>query len=145
MTVDLGQHAIAELITTLTSDFDLRVPDAVRFAEETRVVPFVHRRSRFPLDIILAGPGLEEQFFAGTTEREIGGVRVPVVSAEDLVAMKVLAGRPTDLDDVAAVARAYRPGLDLTRVRATLRLLETSLDRRDLVSTLDRVIAGGPG
>ena len=51
-----------------------------------------------PLDVILAGPGLEDQFFAGATERMVGDVRVPVVCAEDLVAMKILAGRPTDLE-----------------------------------------------
>jgi predicted nucleotidyltransferase len=94
-----------------------------------------------PLDVVLAGPGLEDQFFAGARERLIGDVRVPVVSAEDLVAMKVLAGRARDLDDVAAVARVHRDDLDLEKVRRTLRLLEDALDRRDLVSELERVVA----
>jgi len=35
-------------------------------------------------------------------------VHVPVVSAEDLVVMKVLAGRPKDEEDVVAVALAYQ-------------------------------------
>jgi len=95
-----------------------------------------------PLDIILAGPGLEEQFLAGATERLIGDVRVPVACAEDLVTMKVLAGRPRDLDDVAAIARAHRDNLDLEKIRGTLRLLERALDRRDLLSALERIVGG---
>ena len=50
--------------------------------------------SRMPLDLVLAGPGLEEQFFARATERPVGDVVVPVVSVEDLVAEleRVIAG-----------------------------------------------------
>jgi hypothetical protein len=140
VTIDLGPRTIPDLVAALAGDFDVRVADPVRFAEETRVLPFVHRPSRMPLDVILAGPGLEEQFFAGATERLIGETRVRVVSAEDLVAMKVLAGRPTDLEDVAAVVRAHRDDLDLQKVRGTLGLLETALDRRDLLDAFQRVV-----
>jgi hypothetical protein len=140
VTVDLGHRSFAELVAALAPDFDTRIVDPVRFAEETRVLPFVHRVSRMPLDVILAGPGLEEQFFAGATERLIGDVRVPVACAEDLVAMKILAGRPRDLDDVTAIARVHRDDLDLEKIRGTLRLLERALDRRDLLSALERIV-----
>ena len=143
VTVDLGGRSSPELISALAeADFELRVADIGGFVEATRVLPFVHRASRIPVDVVLAGPGLEEQFFAGAEERVVGDARVPVVCAEDLVAMKVLAGRPRDLDDVAAIARVRRHDLDLGRIRATLRLLEGALDRRDLVSELERVVAG---
>jgi hypothetical protein len=33
------------------------------FIERTRVVPLVHTVSALPLDVVLAGPGLEDQFF----------------------------------------------------------------------------------
>jgi hypothetical protein len=69
---------------------------------------------------------------------------VPVVSAEDLVAMKILAGRPRDMDDVASIVRARRD-LDVEAIRGTLRLLERALDRADLVAELERVIAGSGG
>jgi hypothetical protein len=142
VTVDLGKRSVPELVTALAAaGFELRIPDAGRFAEATRVMPFVHRASRLPLDVVLAGPGLEEQFFAGAQERLVGDVRVPVVCAEDLVAMKVLAGRPRDLDDVGAIARVRRDDLDLDRIRVTLRMLERALDRSDLVSELERVVA----
>ena len=141
VTVELGPHSSAALVDALTrAGFDLRVPDVAGFVEATRVLPFVHRRSRMPVDVVLAGPGLEEQFLARAEEREIGGARIPVASAEDLVAMKVLAGRGRDLEDVEAIVR-IRPDLDLSRIRGVLRLLEMALDRGDLVSEIERVVA----
>lgn len=142
VTVDLGARSSRELVDALVREgFALRVTDAAGFVEATRVLPLVHVSSRMPLDLVLAGPGLEEQFFARASERLVGGVRVPVVSAEDLVAMKILAGRPRDMEDVAGVIRARRD-LDVESIRDTLRLLERALDRADLVVELDRVLAG---
>jgi hypothetical protein len=141
VTVDLGARSSRELVAALAREgFGLRVADAGGFVEATRVLPLVHLASRMPLDLVLAGPGLEEQFFTRGTERLVGRVRVPVVSAEDLVAMKVLAGRPRDLEDVAAIVRAHRD-LDVEGTRSTLRLLERALDRADLVVELERILA----
>jgi hypothetical protein len=141
VTVDLGGRPTRELVSGLTAaGFDLRLADATGFVEATRVLPFVHRASRIPVDVVLSGPGLEERFFAGVKERVVGETRVPVVAAEDLVAMKVLAGRPRDADDVAAILRARRSDFDLRRVRTTLGLLEAALDRRDLLSEFDRLL-----
>jgi len=141
VTVDLGARSSAELVDSLAeAGFDLLVGDVAGFVETTRVLPFVHRASRIPVDVVLAGPGIEDQFFAGVEERIVGEARVPVAAAEDLVAMKVLAGRARDLDDVAAIIRARRGNLDVPRIRATLGLLESALDRRDLRSELDRLI-----
>jgi hypothetical protein len=69
---------------------------------------------------------------------------MPVVSAEDLVAMKILDGRPRDMEDVASIVRARRD-LDVEAIRGTLRLLERALDRADLLTELERVIAGMGG
>jgi hypothetical protein len=145
VTVELGARSSRDLVDGLsTVGFELRVSDVDGFVEATRVLPLVHRRSRMPLDIVLAGPGLEEQFLARVTVRRVGDTPVPVVSPEDLVAMKILAGRPRDLEDVTSIVRARRD-LDLHQIRATLGLLERALDRGDLVTELERVISGTGG
>ena len=141
ITLDLGDRSSRDVVDALAAaGFELRVADAAGFVEATRVLPFVHRASRMPVDVVLAGPGLEDQFFAGTQERVVGEARVPVVSAEDLVAMKVLAGRARDVGDVEAILRVRGDALDLHRIRTTLGLLEAALDRRDLMSELDRML-----
>ena len=93
-----------------------------------------------PVDIVLAGPGLEEQFMRRRRRRTVDGVRVYVASPEDVVVMKVLAGRPKDAEDVVAILAAQR-GLDLRRVRQTLSALERALDQGDLRSRLEELLA----
>lgn len=142
VTVALGERGVAELVAALnTTGFEARVPEPAAFAETSRVLPVVHRPTRMPADVVLAGPGLEERFLAQAEVRTIEDVVVPVASASDLVVMKVLAGRPQDLDDAIAVLRAQGDGLDAARARATLREVERALDRRDLVAAFDRARA----
>lgn len=142
-TVDLGpQHDTTDLVRALdAAGFDLAVADVAGFVETTRVVPLVHRKTRMPVDVVLSGPGLEELFFSRVEHRAVAGTTVPVVAAEDLIAMKLLAGRSKDLDDALAIVIGQGDGLDMTQVRQTLRLLERALDRRDLEVELDRVLA----
>ena len=64
-----------------------------------------------------------------------------MIAPEDLVAVKILAGRPQDLKDVAAVLRARSGEIDLGLVRSTLAALEAALDRRDLLPELERILA----
>jgi hypothetical protein len=63
------------------------------------------------------------------------------LAAEDLVATKILAGRPKDIDDVAGILRERLSRLDLERVRATPGLIEEALGQSDLVPQLDALLA----
>lgn len=141
VTVDAAVHSTAELVSALAAaGFASRLGDAGDVVEATRVLPLVHSPTRIPVDVVLAGPGIEDLFFAHAEEHIIGGVPVPVASAEDVITMKVLAARPKDLDDAEAILRGSGPGLDIERIRGTLHLIETALDRRDLVSELERLL-----
>jgi hypothetical protein len=120
--------------------FDPRVPDVVGFVRRTRVVPFVHRASGIPLDVILAGPGLEEEFLERARPIDLGGVVLPVISPEDLIVTKILAGRPKDVEDVRGVLRERLDEIDLRHVRRLLRLLQKALGQTDLIPTLEREI-----
>ncbi|OGK82051.1 MAG: hypothetical protein A2X51_07855 [Candidatus Rokubacteria bacterium GWC2_70_24] len=141
ITVDPGTRTAGDLAMALgAAGFEPRVGDVAAFAEANRVLPLVHARTRIPVDVVLAGPGLEDLFFARAEQRPIGDVTVPVACAEDVVTMKVLGGRAKDLDDAAAILRAQRGTLDLHRVRETLRQIEQALDRSDLVAALERIV-----
>lgn len=120
--------------------FELR-PATPDFVERTRVVPLVHLATRIQTDLVLGGPGLEELFLGRAVERDVEGVRVPVATAEDLIAMKILGGRPKDLGDVRALLAANAGALDLDHVRSILLELEQALDRADLVPELDNALA----
>lgn len=130
------------LVRTLESrGFSLRVGDAGAFIRRTRVFPFLHIASGMPLDIVLAGPGLEDLFLSRARPVAIGGIVVPVISPEDLIATKILAGRPKDMEDVGGILRERLRDLDMELVRSTLRLLEDALGQSDLLPAFERELA----
>jgi hypothetical protein len=120
------------LETMKRQGFTLRFDDR-EFVTRTRVFPFLHHGTGVPLDVVLAGPGLEEEFLARAVNVQVEGTTVPVISPEDLVVTKVLAGRSKDLEDVRGVLRERAESLDISRIRGTLRLLEEALAQSDLV------------
>jgi len=140
VTVDLADCPTAELVDALTAGgFRLRVRDVDDFVARTRVLPLEHVATGMPLDIVLAGPGLETLFFERRRDSVIEDVRVSVASPEDLVVMKVLAGRPKDADDALAILAAQE-SLDVRTIRETLGLLERALDQSDLLPTFETLL-----
>jgi len=121
--------------------FALRVTDP-DFVRRTRVMPFVHRSSGMPLDVVLAGSGLEDELLDRARPMDAGGVTFPLIDPTDLILTKVLAGRPKDLDDARNLWRLHRQVLDAGRIRATLTLLEEALGQSDLVPTFDSIARG---
>ncbi len=117
--------------------FAVRVPDVADFVASTRTLPFLHKASSFPLDVVLAGPGLEEAFLDAVRELRFEGVSVPVLAAEDLIVTKILAGRPKDLEDVRRLL--VQPGVkpDLGRARRLLGALDDALGQNELLRCLD--------
>ena len=123
-----AQAAIVYGVARLTADVDVtaRVParlanlaiieamarhgfharfDDLAAVEQHRVLPFVHDATGLPVDMVLSGPGLEDEFFARAVLRDVDGVPVRVADVGDLVVMKVLADRPKDIED--EIGRAH--------------------------------------
>lgn len=139
VTVLPGEVSSAALVESLERrGFDLRVPDVEDFVRRTRVLPFVHRASRLPLDLVLGGPGPEEEFLSRARKVLVEGVEIPVISPEDLIVTKVLASRPKDLEDVSGILRSRGQSLDVARVRRLLGLLEEALGQSDLLPAFER-------
>ena len=131
-----GRPASAWVATIEQHGFDRRFTDPA-FIEHSRVMPLVHQQTGLPVDIVLAGPGLEDEFLSRAVAHAIDGVTVPVVEVSDLVILKVLAGRPKDLDDLATLLRVQRSTIDAARVRKVLGLLEQALGQSDLLPAFD--------
>nr|WP_159397971.1 DUF6036 family nucleotidyltransferase [Sorangium cellulosum] len=128
------------LVKALTeAGFQMRVED-IAFTHRTRVLPVLHLATGVAADVVLAGPGLEDLFLQRAQLHDLDGILVPVACAEDVIVMKILAGRPKDIEDVVAIAAA-RKDLKLDLVRSMLRTLEEALDRNDLQPELSRALA----
>jgi hypothetical protein len=118
--------------------FGLRIDDS-DFVRRTRVLPFIHTSTGMPVDVVLAGSGLEDEFLARARQTDVDGMVLPVIDLADLIVAKVLAGRPKDIDDAGALWRLHGRTVDADRIRRTLRLLEEALAQGDLVSTFERL------
>lgn len=140
VTADIPSAQIDRFLAVMKgAGFRLRFDDD-EFVATTRVLPFVHLATGVPLDVVLAGPGLEEEFLARAIGVEIAGTLIPVISPEDLVITKVLAGRSKDVEDVRGVLRERRHSLDIARIRGVLRMLEEALGQSDLLVVVDRLL-----
>ena len=82
--------------------FTLRVEDP-EFVHRTRVLPFVHVATGMPLDVVLAGSGLEDEFLGRAKTTDMGGAKVPVIACWPAEGHR---GRTQPL---AAARIAYRP------------------------------------
>lgn len=142
VTIELGDRDTKALLKALkNAGFELLIKaDVEAFVRQTRVLPFTHRPSGVDLDLVLAGPGLEEQFLDRAEPIRIGRKKFPVVSLDDLVVLKILAGRGKDLDDVRGLIAVNAEKLDVEAVRRMLREIEMAIDRSDLVSAFDGLI-----
>jgi nucleotidyltransferase DUF2204 len=119
--------------------FDLAVDDP-EFVRRTRVMPFIHRATAMPLDVVLAGSGLEDEFLARARPVDIGGAIVPLIDVEDLIIAKVLAGRDKGLEDARNLWRVRGRDVDQERIRRILRLLEEALSQSDLVPAFEAIV-----
>ncbi len=139
VTVEIPKSAVPVLLAALgRHGFALRdVDDVMTFITETRVVPAAHIGSGIPIDLVLAGPGLEEEMLARVVMREVRGASIPFVATADLIALKVLAGREKDLEDVRALIRAAPPDLSLDEARARVAHLAQLLEDPTLVASLE--------
>lgn len=130
VTLDPGARGLEALVAPLRrAGFVPRIADP-SFAIETQIYPVTHEPTGWKLDIVLAGPGLEQRFLDEVRLIGAGRHRIPVIAPEHLVTLKVLAGRPKDLEDVRGMLRIAE--LDHALVEGTLGELEAMLDQSDL-------------
>ena len=83
-------------------------PDPARFARETFVCPALHEPSDVRVDFIFATTSFEEVAIERAARVEVGGAPLPFASAEDLVLLKLFAGRPLDIEDARSVVQRQR-------------------------------------
>jgi hypothetical protein len=122
--------------------FVSRVADLNAFAARTHVLPMLHTATGMQMDVILAGTGFEARFLDRAIVHDLGGVNVPVISAEDLIITKLLAGRTKDVDDIRGILRRQSGHLDVVYLRQSAAQLDQALARSDIGALLENLLAG---
>jgi hypothetical protein len=138
VTVLPGDVSTSTLLDELAAQgISLRVADADDFVKRTRVLPLVHDASGMPVDVVIGGPGLEQLFLDAAEPVSLDDLVVPVASAAHLVVMKLLAGRPKDLDDAEAMVRAAT--MDLDEIEPLVEAIAEGLGEDDIRRALASV------
>ena len=136
---DLGTEAVVRGLAG--HGFMLRFEGTPDFIRHTRVLPLEHTGSGLALDLVLAGPGLEDLFLERSIRVDVAGAAIPFISPEDLIVTKVLAGRPKDLEDIRGVLAERGGLLQMDQIQDTLTLLESALGQSDLRPVFEAEVA----
>jgi predicted nucleotidyltransferase len=116
--------------------FTPRIPDAAEFSRQTRVLLLRFRPGDIDIDVSLGALPFEDEVIERSTWIRAGNVRIRLASAEDLIIMKAVAGRPRDMMDIENVITA-NPDLDVERIRRWVREFSAVLDMPEIHSNLE--------
>lgn len=124
-----------------------RVSGARDFAKVRRVLLMKHRDSGVEVDISLAALPFEAEAIAHRRVVDVGGMRMAIPRVDDLLVYKMVASRPQDLRDVEELLLRYVNTVDLVRIRRLIGEFAEVLERPEMVSSFDRLVAlaRGPG
>ena len=108
-TVDEALRLVADLATT---PFDPLFPGVEEVVAKAFILPLRHRQTLIRVDLAIGMSGFEQEAVARATPIMIGAASIPVVSIEDLLVMKALAGRPQDDEDIRGLVAARQSTID---------------------------------
>ena len=139
--VDSGGRTNLELVDGLRAGgFGTRMELDAAFLSSARLLPMVHHATAMPVDVVVVQPGLQEEFLERSRAVDVGGVLVPVISPEDLIASKILAARRKDLEDVRGVLLERWESLDFEQLEAVVTRLDEVLGSQKLRERLRRLV-----
>jgi hypothetical protein len=111
-----GFGSEAAYVGTILKHFAARVNEAQQFALENRVL-LIRAANGIDIDVALAGLPFEEQMMERSSAfRFAPDLSLSTCSAEDLVILKVFAGRPKDWAAVQGVLKRQAAKLDWTYI-----------------------------
>ncbi|MFQ5847423.1 MAG: DUF6036 family nucleotidyltransferase [Candidatus Methylomirabilales bacterium] len=120
--------------------FRPRLPDALSFARRHRVL-LLSTSDGTPLDLSLGVPGYEEEVMRRAVSVSFSGLHpVRLISAEDLIIHKCVAGRARDAEDVERILVRQSLALDLRYVRKWLRAFARVVEGHDVRALFEKAV-----
>ena len=92
------------------------------------ILPLRHRATGVRVDLAVGMSGFEHEAIGRATRMSIGETRAPVVTVEDLLVMKALAGRPQDEQDIRGIVELHGDRIDWNACLATAQALGQAVD-----------------
>lgn len=132
VTVSVNEADLPGIVPAIGAQFRPAISDPVPFVRQTRVLP-LDTADGVRIDVIFALLPFELDAIRRATDVVIAGRTVRVVTAEDLVLMKIISERPRDVADAEAIVRRRAGELDRDYLEPRIRELATALERDDLI------------
>ena len=123
--VGIDIAAAVHLVRSLSKSAFLPLfPDIEEVVKTSCILPMRHRKTSIKVDLAIGLTGFELRAIERAEDVRFGRLSLRVVTAEDLLLMKVLAGRPRDLDDTERIVAKQGKKLDWSYVFETAKQLE---------------------
>jgi len=120
--------------------FQPRISDAKSFAVKNRVL-LVLSKDRTPIDISFGIPGYEEDVIKRSVRHSPRkGLSYNLISAEDLIIHKCVAGRPRDLEDVESILIHKGLKVDVSYLRRWLGEFASLIDEHDVLGHFETAL-----
>lgn len=141
LTVVLDMSREREQVRAITTHFAPRISDADTFALDNRVI-LVRSVSGCPIDISLGLPGYEEEVISRAVSVNFGSdiEGIKVCTAEDLIIMKLVAGRPRDIVDAESIVIRQQEKLEAGYIRNKLAGFAELLEMPELMERFERLV-----
>lgn len=140
----LEQERWAEFLAFGSSfGFQPRRTDTLEFAGKTRVLLLRHESSRIDVDISIGALPFERELIERTVWLDVGGVRIPLPTVEDLIVMKAVAHRSRDLADIESLVEVHSK-LDVDRILRWVKDFAEILEMPEILSDLQSILNRPP-
>lgn len=123
--VEQSLQLVRELTSTPFEPLFRGVEDVV---SSSFILPLRHRTTGIRVDLAIGMSGFERQAVGRATPIAVGEIRIAVVSLEDLLVMKAIAGRPQDDQDIRGLIAAQREAIDWPACLLLAEQLGTAID-----------------
>lgn len=134
LAIDVEQ-ALGLLDRLESTNFEPLFSDMSAVVQQAFLMPLRHTQTGIKVDLAIGLSGFERQTIERADVMMLAGCQVPVATAEDLIIMKSLAGRPRDEQDLQGIAIAQGNLLDWSYCEQTARELGDAIGV-DLVSKI---------
>ncbi|MCS6935952.1 MAG: nucleotidyltransferase [Candidatus Bipolaricaulota bacterium] len=140
VTVLVPQEQQERFFAEILARFRPRLPDALDFARRHRVL-LVETQHGVPVDISLGIPGYEEEVMRRAISVSLSGLpAIRLISAEDLIIHKCVAGRARDREDIENILIRQQLKLDLAYIRQWLRDFSPLVDTHDVQAIFEESV-----
>lgn len=115
-----------------------RISNVIPFARKSRVLLMRHTATTTDIDVILGMSPFEEKLIQQAVSVRIASTTIRLPKPEDLILMKIIAGRPKDLEDIRSILDAH-PRINTTKLRNTVIELADATASDQMLKSFDEI------